>query len=131
MITGIGVNANTKEFDAELIDKATSLYIESSNEWSRETLVYMIIRKFTDLVEEYEKSKSLDFIVDRYNEMLVSMNEEVVIVNSVSSGTSDPAKTFICRGINKTGALLIEDNSGNISTVSSGEVSVRGIYGYV
>ncbi|MBO4863581.1 MAG: biotin--[acetyl-CoA-carboxylase] ligase [Eubacterium sp.] len=131
VITGIGVNANTKEFDAELIDKATSLFIESGYEWSRETLVYLIIRKFTDLVEEYEKSKSLDFIVDRYNEMLVSMNEEVVIVNSVSSGTSEPAKTFTCKGINNTGALLIEDNSGNISTVSSGEVSVRGIYGYV
>ena len=37
----------------------------------------------------------------------------------------------ICRGIDKEGELLVEDQEGQIKTVRSGEVSVRGIYGYV
>ena len=38
---------------------------------------------------------------------------------------------YISRGIDKTGALIVEDSCGNIKYVSSGEVSVRGVYGYV
>ena len=68
--------------------------------------------------------------------MLVSLNSEVVIIDTTDSGASDTAtafskNTYICRGIKENGALLIEDSSGHISSVSSGEVSVRGIYGYV
>ena len=136
VICGIGVNVSNSSFDASLSDKATSLFIETGENWSRETLVYLIIRKLTDLVSEYEKNKSLDFIVDRYNKMLVSMNSEVVIIDTIASNQSDTTtsfseKTYTCRGIKENGALLIEDSSGHISSVSSGEVSVRGIYGYV
>ena len=130
VICGIGVNVSTVSFDNTLNDKATSLFIETGETWSRETLVYLIIRKLTDLVSLYEKNQSLDFIIDKYNDYLVSMNSEVVIINNTSSGTGS-ADTYICRGIEKTGALLIEDSSGRVSSVSSGEVSVRGVYGYV
>ena len=37
----------------------------------------------------------------------------------------------ICRGITEGGELLVEREGGSISQVMSGEVSVRGIYGYV
>ena len=134
VICGIGVNVNGTSFDASLRDKATSLFMETGETWSRETLVYMIIRKLSDLVAEYEKKQSLNFIVDRYNEMLVSLNSEVIIMDnaaSVSEADTNTTNTYICRGIKENGALLIEDSSGHISSVSSGEVSVRGIYGYV
>ena len=34
------------------------------------------------------------------------------------------------RGINEKGELLVVDEAGQLHTVRSGEVSVRGIYGY-
>ena len=34
-------------------------------------------------------------------------------------------------GINEVGALIVEDSDGRQETVISGEVSVRGLYGYV
>ncbi|MDE5891489.1 MAG: biotin--[acetyl-CoA-carboxylase] ligase, partial [Acetatifactor sp.] len=35
------------------------------------------------------------------------------------------------RGINARGELLVEDDEGRENAVYAGEVSVRGIYGYV
>ena len=35
------------------------------------------------------------------------------------------------RGINTKGELLVEDAAGRVTVVYAGEVSVRGIYGYV
>ena len=34
-------------------------------------------------------------------------------------------------GINELGELIVEDDKGTRETVFSGEVSVRGLYGYV
>ena len=39
--------------------------------------------------------------------------------------------TGTCLGITKDGELLVRGESGAVQTVVSGEVSVRGIYGYV
>ena len=37
----------------------------------------------------------------------------------------------IARGINDRGELLVERQDGTVEEVYAGEVSVRGIYGYV
>ena len=37
----------------------------------------------------------------------------------------------ISRGINEKGELLVEREDGSLQEVYAGEVSVRGIYGYV
>ena len=36
-----------------------------------------------------------------------------------------------CLGIDRQGELLVEREDGTVSRVLAGEVSVRGIYGYV
>ena len=38
---------------------------------------------------------------------------------------------YISRGIDHKGELMVEDDAGRKTTVLSGEVSVRGILGYV
>lgn len=57
--------------------------------------------------------------------MLANMEETVQVL--------DPVKPFtgICRGIDQEGQLLVELPDGSERHVMSGEVSVRGIYGYV
>ena len=39
--------------------------------------------------------------------------------------------TGVARGINAMGELLVEKEDGTITEVYAGEVSVRGLYGYV
>ena len=34
-------------------------------------------------------------------------------------------------GINPEGGLVVKDDDGNLKEIRSGEVSVRGLYGYV
>ena len=45
----------------------------------------------------------------------------------------DPKGEFegIARGVNENGELLVETQQGELVSVYAGEVSVRGVYGYV
>ena len=63
-------------------------------------------------------------LAEEYNVMLVNKDREVRVL--------DPLGEFIgtALGIDQRGELLV-DKDGKILKVSSGEVSVRGIYGYV
>ena len=62
---------------------------------------------------------------ESYNEMVVNRNREVLVL---APGNEYQA---IAHGINDTGELLVEKNDGSEAIVYAGEVSVRGIYGYV
>lgn len=64
--------------------------------------------------------------MNEYNQVLVNRDREVCVL--------DPKGAFqgIARGINEKGELLVErESDGEIVLVYAGEVSVRGIYGYV
>ena len=62
--------------------------------------------------------------MEEYNQMLVNVDREVKVLAPKGEYTG------ISRGINEKGELLVETNQ-ELRTVLSGEVSVRGIYGYV
>ena len=127
VVTGMGINANTTHFPNDIRDKATSLLNESGVEWDREGLVAAIITVFSQYLKRYETEQSLDFILEDYNSLLINIGEEVVIVDDGERSE----ETYISRGIDNTGALLVEDNTGEVHRIISGEVSVRGILGYV
>ena len=57
------------------------------------------------------------------------MNKEVRIIDS-SNNESNNNNIYISKGIDENGALLVADSLNNIQAISSGEVSVRGLYGY-
>ena len=69
--------------------------------------------------------KNLSLLKQQYESHLANQNRQVTVMspNGQYSG--------ICLGINEQGELLVEKNDGQICQVLSGEVSVRGIYGYV
>jgi len=50
--------------------------------------------------------------------------------NSSASQSPEPA-AYITRGIDNSGALIVEDNAGTMHTISSDEISVRGLLGYI
>ena len=127
VVTGIGINTNTRHFPNDIRDKATSLYNESGVEWDREGMVAAIITMLSQYLKRYEIEQSLDFILEDYNSLLINLGEEVVIVNDGERSE----ETYISRGIDNTGALLVEDGTGEVHRIISGEVSVRGILGYV
>ena len=73
----------------------------------------------------YINKENMSDLKSEYEHNMVNLGKEVVVINS------DAQFEGVARGINDSGELLIQDESGRIICVRSGEVSVRGIYGYV
>lgn len=125
VVVGVGVNAGRQEFAPELLQKATSLEAEADRAVSRSRLLAAILHAFEADYETFTTSQSLKDILDSYNHMLVNRNAAVRVL--------DPKGEYdgVARGITETGELLVEKADGAVEQVYAGEVSVRGIYGYV
>lgn len=129
VVCGIGINVNTDLFPVDLRTTATSLFLETGVKWIREEIITDIVIFLNEYISKFEKSESLEFIREEYNELLINMNKEVRIIDS-SNNESNNNNIYISKGIDENGALLVADSLNNIQAISSGEVSVRGLYGY-
>ena len=71
--------------------------------------------------------ETLDFseLKEAYDGLLVNCGREVRVLDPKGEYTG------VSKGINRTGELVVEMPDGSETTVYAGEVSVRGIYGYV
>lgn len=125
IVVGIGINVNMTEFPAELKDMATSLRLEAGRQISREELTAAFLKCFEEDFEQYEKTSDLSLLLEEYNKRLINRGNEVRIL--------DPAGEYSGKalGINEKGGLMVERENRHIEVITSGEVSVRGVYGYV
>ena len=60
-----------------------------------------------------------------YDEALVNRNQQVYVIEG------DRRMEYTALGLAPNGGLRVRDADGQESVIISGEVSVRGIYGYV
>ena len=124
IVIGIGINVNLTVFPEELQEKATSLCLYTGQEENRAGLIAECMQCFEKYYAEFAEAESLAPFADMYNEMLVSRDRTVRVL--------EPGNEFTgtALGIDEQGQLLVRKDSGEICRVYSGEVSVRGIYGY-
>lgn len=125
VIIGVGLNVNTMKFPEELEDKATSLRKETLRELECGELLGLILEEFDKNYENFLENQDLEFLQEDYNEMLINRARQVMVL--------EPGKEYLAKaqGINKMGELLVRKEDGSTEAVFAGEVSVRGIYGYV
>lgn len=125
VVVGVGINVNTAGFPDDLKDKATSLFMEKAEKVDRGLLLNSILEEFQKWYGYFLKEQNLSFMKEAYNRMLVNGNREVLVM--------EPGKEYQAEalGINEQGELLVKKQDGSVETVFAGEVSVRGIYGYV
>ena len=130
-VIGIGINVNDDDIPDELRKNASSIYLETGKMTNRNKLTAKVVEKFDEYYKKFLETNDLSQVVDKYNSMLISMDSEVKVLYGMAE-TADPKEeeTGIARGIDKDGALLVETKDG-IKSIVSGEVSVRGLYGYV
>lgn len=124
VVVGIGINVNTKDFPEEISKTATSLAIETGHIVRRAPLVASILKAWEGFYETYKKTLDLSLLKEEYNSHLVNIGREVKVLAHKGDYLG------ISHGITDTGELIVETN-GEMREVMSGEVSVRGIYGYV
>lgn len=126
VVTGIGINVNMTEFDDEIKANASSILNETGCRIQRSTIIASITRRFEEYYETFIKTADLSGLIDLYNSMLINTGRQVRILAS-----DGEEQTGMAVGINKYGKLLVEKEDGIVEEVIAGEVSVRGLYGYV
>lgn len=126
VVIGIGINVNTTTFPEEIKNTATSLLLEQSGRIDRNCLVAAVLEKLEFYYEQFLECQDLSFLLENYNKKLVNFDRQVKVLGS----DGETEFTGIAKGIKKEGELLVETENGLVE-VCSGEVSVRGLYGYV
>lgn len=124
IVIGIGINVHATEFPEELSCMATSLYLETKEHYHRAELIEAVWEAFEYYYDIYLQTEDLRNLVKEYDAHLVNMHQIVRVL--------DPKEPFEGKamGITPKGELMV-DTWESRKLVSSGEVSVRGVYGYV
>ena len=124
IVVGIGINVHIDEFPEELKNIATSIFLELGIKINRAALIERICEYFEAYFEVFLQTEDLSAISKQYDAYMVNRNQPVKVL--------DPKDTYegTARGITTRGELLV-DTWESRKLVSSGEVSVRGIYGYL
>lgn len=125
IVIGIGINANTEVFKEELEEKATSILLQGGIKVERAKLINRIMTQFEYEYDIFFRHQSLKEQIDEYNRLLVNRNRQVVVHESLKEVLG------IALGINEKGELLVRKEDGQVDAIYAGEVSVRGINGYV
>lgn len=125
IVLGCGVNVNQMAFSQELESKATSLKCATGIQWDAQKLLQEILETFGCWYSVFLQEGNLGFLQEDYNQLLVNREREVLV--------QEPEReyTAFAKGINAAGELVVKREDGSEECVFAGEVSVRGIYGYV
>lgn len=124
LVIGVGVNVAKQEFPAELQGHAVALE-EFTSKVNRSELLNAILQYFEGFYDLFCAQGDLSGLKKSYDALLINRDRQVRVL--------DPKGEYdgVARGIRPTGELIVELPDGELREVYAGEVSVRGIYGYV
>ncbi len=125
VVCGVGINVAPQVFPEEIREHVTTLEAAYGQPVSKGALLQYVMEAFEQDYDAFAAAGDLSPLLESYNGMLVNLGRGVRILDTKGEweGTA--------RGINTKGELLVEDAAGRVTVVYAGEVSVRGIYGYV
>ena len=123
-IVGIGINCSqtAADFPADIRNIATSLQLCTGKSFDRAAVIAQI------LVALEKMSVNL---LDPAAALTQYRRDCVTIGNEISVVRGDEIRHGTALNVDESGALVVRFTDGQIGTVNSGEVSIRGMYGYV
>lgn len=124
VILGVGMNVNMTTFPKDIEAVATSMTLVSGKSFERGKIVESFLRHFEADYQTFLNTGHLGFMKQRYNEHLIHMNKNIHIHEICREWQG------VSQGINDMGELLVKTDDGN-HWLRSGEVSIRGVYGYI
>jgi BirA family biotin operon repressor/biotin-[acetyl-CoA-carboxylase] ligase len=124
IVIGIGINVHNEQFPEEIRETAGSLLLACGRRFHRAELIARFLERFEEDYAVFLRTEDLEGLMKEYNALLVNAQQQVRVL--------DPKEPFEGKaiGITKKGELIV-DTWESRKLVSSGEVSVRGIYGYI
>ncbi len=125
LVTGIGVNVNhtPEDFSPDIRDMAVSLAMELGHPVRRVELAAAIIRALDRMYRSFPQDKQR--YLDQYRADCLTPGNRVQLVTPVSRQEAYALE------IDDQFRLVVELEDGTRKALSAGEVSVRGMYGYV
>ena len=125
VIIGVGINCRQREsdFPEEIRDMAGSLSMVSGNPVDRANVAAAMLESLARMWESLLSRKAE--ILNRYRSDCMTLNRDVVLVRGEEKRYGHAVD------IDKSGALIVRFTDGSLETINSGEISVRGMYGYV
>ena len=121
VVVGIGINVNTESFPDGISNTATSLYIENGRKFRRCDIAKSILKNFDMIYSNFSKN-GFSSIKQEYEDMCINIGRKVRVIGA------DNQYEATALGVNDSGELIVMKDSGERTTVFSGEVSVRGVY---
>ncbi len=123
-VVGIGINCRQKpeDFDIAIRDVACSLAMATEKPVDRNLLTANCIRELEVLSHNYLAEKAR--YMAQYRKDCVTVGKQVQVVRG------ENVRRGCALNVDDDGGLLVAFEDGKTETVSAGEVSVRGMYGY-
>lgn len=121
-VIGIGINCcqQAENFPPEIRDIATSLHLSPAD---RPRLAAALIHTLFTMNSSLFAQKAE--IMEQFRARCVTVGQEISILRGDEVGH---AKAI---GVDNDGGLLVQYADGSTGTITSGEVSIRGMYGYM
>ena len=126
IVTGIGVNVNQvgEDFPEELREVAASLRMVKGEEIPRGRLAAEIINALDQMYAAWTGDGG-DYL-ERYRRRCLTVGRQVKVIRA--DGSVQEAQAL---GVDDDFGLVVEHPDSHRETITSGEVSVRGLWGYV
>ncbi len=123
-IVGIGLNVcqDSTDFLPEIREIATSIGLILDAKVAREAVFAMILQKLQAMDKALLTEQSA--ILERYRAHCATLGSQVSVVRG------DSVRHGLALSIDEEGALVVQFPDGSREAVNSGEVSIRGMYGY-
>ena len=102
---------------------ATSLALELGHPMDRCLLAAELTKALYRVSREIVSGKQA--WLERYRQDCITIGRQVQVIRG------DSRRTGLATGIDENGGLIVRYDSGETGVVYSGEVSVRGLYGYI
>lgn len=120
-VLGVGVNVNNEknDFPEELSETATSLKLISKKSHSREKLSAEILKELDALAAVFPNNT--DYYLSEYRKNCAVLGKTAVF--------GEPPKTGLATAVTDSFALEITEENGKITTLTFGDVGIKGFYG--
>jgi BirA family biotin operon repressor/biotin-[acetyl-CoA-carboxylase] ligase len=127
VIVGIGINANLdrEDFGEEVSAIATSIKIEKNSESSRREKAAAVLNEFEAVYKAFIVSGSIKSFLEDYKARSIVLGKEIRVISRKEEVTGTAID------ISEDGHLVVRYGDGTTREIISGEVSVRGLCGYI
>ena len=124
-VVGIGINClqQPEDFPPEIAGLATSLSLAAGHPITPAKLAAAMVEALWKMDRTLFSEKAQ--LMAEYKENCITLGKEIQVIRQ------EQIRRGKALDLDAEGGLLVQCEDGSIETVSSGEVSVRGMYGYL